>query len=118
MKFVENVMHGIEGSFTEAHKSFPMHYGAWGFLKRIVINLPPSKDNEINIFQSDVQNHVSYHTGISYSFRIIQMITDILWTMLGNGWKFIFNRVLWFLTLSNEVEKMHLIYLSVRLSKL
>ena len=24
MKFIENVMYGVKGSFTEAHKSFPM----------------------------------------------------------------------------------------------
>ena len=25
-----------------------------GFVKRIIINLPPTKDNEINIFNADV----------------------------------------------------------------
>ena len=30
------------------------------FLKRIVINLPSTKDNEINVFHSDVKNHVPY----------------------------------------------------------
>ena len=62
MKRIENVMYGVKCSFTEAHKSFPIHYGVWGggFLKRIVINLPPTKDNEINMFHSDVQKNVSY----------------------------------------------------------
>ena len=61
MKRIENVMYGVKGSSTEVHKSFPKHCGVWGrFLKRIVINLPPTKDNEINIFHSDAQNHVSY----------------------------------------------------------
>ena len=31
-----------------------------GFWKGIVINLPPKKSNEINMFHSDVQNRVSY----------------------------------------------------------
>ena len=30
------------------------------FLKRIVINLPPTEDNEINMIHSYVQNHISY----------------------------------------------------------
>ena len=30
------------------------------FLKRIVINLPPTKDNGIFAFLSDVQNHAPY----------------------------------------------------------
>ena len=59
---IENGAGGTNGSPTEAHKSFPLHYGVWGggFLKRILINLPPTKDNEINMFHLDVQNHVSY----------------------------------------------------------
>ena len=65
MKRIENVMYGVTGSSREAHKSLPIYYGVqvWGggFLKRIVvINLTPTKDNEINTFHSDVQNHVSY----------------------------------------------------------
>ena len=28
MKRIENVMYGVKGSSTEAHKSFPIHYGA------------------------------------------------------------------------------------------
>ena len=63
MKRIENVMYGVKGSFTGAHKSFPIHYGVWeggGFLKCIVINLSPTKDNKINIFHSDIQKHVSY----------------------------------------------------------
>ena len=39
------------------------------FLKRITINLPPTKDNEINIFNADVQNHVPY-TGSHKRFLI------------------------------------------------
>ena len=39
------------------------------FLKRIAINLPPTKDNEINIFNADVQNHVPY-TGSHKIFLI------------------------------------------------
>ena len=70
MKRIETVMHGAKGSFTGKHKSFPIYYVVWrGFLKRIVINLPPTKDNEINIFHSDVQNHVSY-TGSYKRFLI------------------------------------------------
>ena len=30
------------------------------FLKHVVIKLPHSKDNEINVLLSDVQNHVPY----------------------------------------------------------
>ena len=40
----------------------------------IAINLPPTKDNEINIFNADVQNHVPY-TGPRIRF-------PILWVML------------------------------------
>ena len=39
------------------------------FLKRIVINLPSTKDNEINVFHSDVKNHVPY-TGPHKRFLI------------------------------------------------
>ena len=55
----------------QRHAKVPIHYGVWegGFLKRIVINLPPTKDNEIYIFHSDVQNHISY-TGSCKSFLI------------------------------------------------
>ena len=56
-------MHGAKDSSTEAHKSFPITFGVWGagkILKCIVINLPPFTDNEINIFHSDVENHVLY----------------------------------------------------------
>ena len=61
MKCIESVMYGVKCSSIEAHKNFPMHYGVWGgFLRRIIINLSPIKQNEINIFHSDVLNHVSY----------------------------------------------------------
>ena len=39
------------------------------FLKRIVINLPSTKDNEINVFHSNVKNHVPY-TGPHKRFLI------------------------------------------------
>ena len=51
-------------------------------LKRIVINLPQIKDNEINTFHSDDQIRCTKTT---------QKISDILW--LGNGWKHILNYV-------------------------
>ena len=35
-------------------------HGRGKFLKRIVINLPPTEDNEINMIHSYVQNHISY----------------------------------------------------------
>ena len=55
MERIENVMHGVKGSYTGAHKSF-RNITAYErkFLKRIAINLSPTKDNEINIFNSDV----------------------------------------------------------------
>ena len=40
-----------------------------GFLNPIVRNLPPTKGNEINMFHSDGQNHVSY-TGSHKRFLI------------------------------------------------
>ena len=39
------------------------------FLKRIVINLPSTKDNVINVFYLDVKNHVPY-TGPHKRFLI------------------------------------------------
>ena len=63
-------MYGVKSSSREVHKSFPIHFGVWRkFLKRIVINLSPTKDNEINIFHSDVQNLISY-TGSYKRFLI------------------------------------------------
>ena len=61
MKRIENIMNGAKGSSRETHKNYPIHYGVWGgiFLKRIITNLPPTKNNKINIFHSDLQNYVS-----------------------------------------------------------
>ena len=62
MECIENVIYAVKGSSTGAHKNFPMHYGVWeeNFLKSIVINLPSTKDIEINVFHSYVKNHVPY----------------------------------------------------------
>ena len=63
-------MHGVEVRLQMHTKVF-LFIAAYGgkFLKRIIINLPPTKDNEINIFLTDVQNHVSY-TGSYKRFLI------------------------------------------------
>ena len=55
-------MKGINGSHTEAQKSFPIHYDIrWGeFSTRIYPYLCFTKRIEIHICHSDVQNHVSY----------------------------------------------------------
>ena len=38
-------------------------------------------------------------TNAHFVYRITQNISDILWTMLGNCWKSIFNCVSWFISL-------------------
>ena len=54
-------MYGVKGRLQRHTKVFRyiMAHGGGG-LKRIVINLPPTNDNDINILHSDVQNHASY----------------------------------------------------------
>ena len=72
MKHIENVMHGGKSSSTGYTQKFSetLRYMERKFLKRIVINLPPTKDSEINLkFLSDVQNHVLY-TGPNKIFLI------------------------------------------------
>ena len=78
--------------YASSHKSFSMHYDLWEgwFLKYTLANLYCTKWNEINIF--------------------FEKVSDILWAMLRNGWKGIFNCVAGILTLSNNVEK----YLCIR----
>ena len=68
-------------------KVFPIYYGQWGgnFLKHISTIIYYTKYNKINICQSAVQKYLSY-TGS-------QKISDILWAMIENGWKCIFNYV-------------------------
>ena len=39
------------------------------------------------------------YTKISFVYRTTQMIYDTLWVMLGNGWKYIFNCVSWFVSI-------------------
>ena len=58
------------------------------FLKRVVIKLPPTKDNEINAFLSDFSKSCSV-------YRAKQKDSDTLWAMLGKGWKCIFYGFSW-----------------------
>ena len=72
MFLTKNVLSSINIVYTGSRKSFPIHFGLWegeDFLKRIVINLAPTKYNEINIFHSGVQKYVS-HTGSHKRFLI------------------------------------------------
>ena len=39
-----------------------------------------------------------WSTKTCFICRITQKISDALWAMLGNGWKYIFNCVLWFIS--------------------
>ena len=76
--------------YIVSHKSFPIHYNLWEvgkFLKSIVTHLYSTKYIEINIC------HSFRPTKVCFVYRIIQEISDILWTMLGNGWKCILNSV-------------------------
>ena len=61
---MKNGLNSINILYTGSHKNFNIHYGllrrGGGILKRIEINLPPTKCNEINIFHSDGQKNVSY----------------------------------------------------------
>ena len=52
----------------------------------------------MNLFHTDVKKACSI-------YRVIQKISDIIWTMLQNGWKCVFICIPWVLTLFNKVEK-------------
>ena len=56
MERIENVMHRVKGSSTGGTQKFSETLRRMGrkILKCFAINLPPTKDNEINIFISDV----------------------------------------------------------------
>ena len=71
MKRIENVMHRVKCSSTGGRQKFSETLRLMGrkFFKRIAINLPPIKDNEINTFNSGVQNHVP-HTGSHKRFLV------------------------------------------------
>ena len=74
-------MHVIKCSFTETHKSFPMHFSLTvgvKFLKFIVTHLYCTKYSEIKYF---IQLYKSI-----FVYRITQKISDISWVTLGNGW--------------------------------
>ena len=62
MDHIENGMYAPNGSFTEAHKTFPMHYGLWeGGMFNVYFNIfNCTKYSEINIGHSDVQKHGSF----------------------------------------------------------
>ena len=58
---MKNGLNSINILYTSSQKSFPI-YTEYGMkcLKRTVIFLNCTKHDEINIFHSDVQKHVSY----------------------------------------------------------
>ena len=54
---IKNVMHRAKDLFTEAHKSFPIHYGIWEggkFLKSIITYFCCTKYNKNNTCYSNV----------------------------------------------------------------
>ena len=58
---VKNGLYSINISYIGSHKSSPIQYGLREeFIKCIVINLPHTKYNGINVFHLDVQKNVSY----------------------------------------------------------
>ena len=95
---MKNGFNIINFLYTGSHKSFPIHCCLWGgkSLNRIQA-LCCTKCNKL---------HISLRCIIAcFICRITQKISVILWAILQNGWKCIFNCVAWFLTLSNKVEK-------------
>ena len=39
-------------------------------------------------------------TKAGFAYRVTEKIYDILWAMIGNDWKCIFNCVLWFVSIT------------------
>ena len=85
--------------FIQVHTKNFQFITAYGgeFLKHILANLYCTTCNEINIF-FELYNSM-------FHIQVYKNISDILWAMPRNGWKYIVNCVTWFLTLSNKVEK-------------
>ena len=81
--------------FTE---NFSIHYGRWQENFQSVFYQTYTTLNVMKL------KHFFFKCTIAcFIYRITPKISDILWDMRRNGFKYIFNRVTWFLTLPSKV---------------
>ena len=81
---IKNGIHETNGSSTEMHKNFQMHYGLWGKTFKAYLTCSYcNKCNEINICHSDVQNHFSYKKYYIFCIQAYTKFSDALCSIGG-----------------------------------